>query len=433
MGLVLRTADGALLDVPPTLNSITTYVILEQERWFETEIDFLNALLGPPMTAIDIGAQYGVYALSMARRSARVFAYEPDSDARGHLAQGRILSHVVNLEVAGEVPVLDKEDAKHQWSPDFVRISANSRPEVVLAGGKRFFERHSPRVMVQLDGTNEQKQTLVGAIEAMGYRTFRALPRAPLLVPRQSGQPIDSLEQNLFAAKQDRAVKLRSRKFIADGIRDWRPNADSHVRGIDLLKRQSFLAPFASLGVSNQAYADALGGYETWRQSKNAGGLIFAFRTLSALCKASPTIPRLSTLARVAYEAGRRTESLAALRQAQLSVKSGAAVDEIFWPPHPRFDETAPDASSWTDWLVTSILEAIERTYPASGYLGPSGVNLNWLVERPWSSIEMERRRVLRMLKSGKPMPMPERLLHAATGHLNAEAWSSGAVERAAL
>ena len=432
MSLVLRTAEGVSLDVPATLNSITTYVILEQERWFETEIDFLNALLVPPMTAIDIGAEFGVYALSMARRSARVFAYEPDSEARSHLAQGRILSHVANLEIAGEVPSLDKEDTKRQWSPDFVRISAGSRPEEILAGGKRFFEKHSPLVMVQLDGTDEQKQALAGILEAIGYRTFRALPNAPLLVPRQSGQPIDALERNLFAAKPDRAAKVRSRRLMADGLRDWRPNADSHARGVDFLKRQRFVTPFAALGVSNRAYADALGGYETWRQSKNAGGLIFAFRTLNALCKASPTIPRLSTLARIAYEAGRRTDALAALRQAQQSVRSGAAVDEMFWPAHPRFDETAPDASSWTDWLVASILETIERTHPASGYFGPSGINLNWLVERPWSSIEMERRRALRMLKSGKPMAIPERLLHAASGHLNAEAWSSGAVERAA-
>ena len=40
------------------------------------------------MTAIDIGAQFGVYALPMARRSQRVSAYETDSEARGHLEAG---------------------------------------------------------------------------------------------------------------------------------------------------------------------------------------------------------------------------------------------------------------------------------------------------------------------------------------------------------
>jgi hypothetical protein len=432
MGLVLRTADGALLDVPSKLSSISTYVILEQERWFEAEIDFVTAWLEPQMTAIDIGAQLGVYALPMARRSRHVFAYETDSEARGHLAQGRILNHVANLDIVGEIPMLDGEDAKRKWSPDIVRIGADAGPAEILAGGKRFFEKQSPLVMIELGGTEEQKDELVRVMEAMGYRTYRALPRAPQLVPRQAGQPIDSLERNLFAAKPDRTGKLKSRGFIADGIRDWRPNTDSHARGVDFLTRQRFSAPFASLGVSNRTYADALGGYETWRQSKNAGGLIFAFRSLSALCKASPTIPRLSTLARIAYEAGRRTEALAALRQTQQSLKAGATVTELFWPAHPRFDDTAPDEKSWTDWLVASIVETIERTHPASGYLGPSSVNLKWLVERPWASTEMERRRVLRALKDGKSVAIPERLHHAASDHLNAEVWSSGAVERAA-
>ena len=105
---------------------------------------------------------------------------------------------------------------------------------------------------------------------------------------------------------------------------------------------------------------------------------------------------------------------------------------EVFWPTHPRFDDTAPDENSWTDWLVASLIETIERTNPASGCLGPSGVNLKWLVESPWASTEMERRRVLRALKDGKPVAVPERLHHAASDHLNAEIWSSGAVERAA-
>jgi hypothetical protein len=432
MGLTLRTADGALLDVPSRLSAAITYVILEQERWFETEIDFLNAWLSPQMTAIEIGAQFGVYALPMARRARRVFAYESKSEARGHLAQGRILNHVANLEIGGEITALDDEDTRRGWSPDFVRIGAEAHPEGLLESGKRFFDKHSPLVMFQLAGSDEHKTGLVRAIEAMGYRTYRALPLVPQLVPREPGQQVDTFERNLFAAKKDRAVKLFSRGFIARGARDWRPAADAQARGVDFLRRQRFAAPFASLGVGDRAYADALGGYEAWRASKNVAGLVFAFRTLSALCRTSPTIPRLSSLARIAYEAGRRAEALAALRKAQQNLTDGAKVEEIFWPAHPRFDEMAPDANSWTDWLVASVIETIERSQHPSGYWGPSGVNLQWLVARPWSSTEMERRRVLRALKDGKPVVLPDRLHHAAPDHLNADVWSSGAVERAA-
>ena len=431
MGLALRTADGMLLDVPARLSAPSTYVILEQERWFETEIDFVCAWLSSQMTAVDIGAQIGVYALPMARRARRVFAYESDGDARGHLAQGRIHNHVANLDIAGGIAALDEEDTRRGWSPDFVRIG-EAHHEGILEGGKRFFDKHSPLVMFQLNGSEEHKTGLVRAVEAMGYRTFRALPRAPQLVLRDSGQPVDALERNIFAAKKDRAAKLNSRGFIASGARDWRPDSDAHARGVDFLRRQRFAAPFASLGVANRAYADALGGHEVWRASKNAVGLMFAFRTLSALCKVSPTIPRLSTLARVAYEAGKRAEALAALCSAQRSLTAGATVEEMFWPAHPRFDELATDASSWTGWLVASIIETIERSQHASSYWGPSGVNLGWLTGVPWSSTEMERRRVLRALKDGKPVALPDRLTYAAADHLNAEVWASGAVERAA-
>ena len=55
------------LAVRPRLDSITTYVLLEQETWFEKELPFLMQYLQPGMTAVDIGANAGVYSLPMAR------------------------------------------------------------------------------------------------------------------------------------------------------------------------------------------------------------------------------------------------------------------------------------------------------------------------------------------------------------------------------
>jgi len=52
--------------VPAKLSAITSYVLLEQEEWFEKEIHFLRRFLKPGMTAIDIGANLGVYSLPMA-------------------------------------------------------------------------------------------------------------------------------------------------------------------------------------------------------------------------------------------------------------------------------------------------------------------------------------------------------------------------------
>lgn len=102
--LQLELRHGVTVAVPPALSSITTYVLLEQEAWFEKEIDFLLRYLEPGMTAIDIGANLGVYSLPMARLvgpSGCVFAYEPGGEARALLEQSRHANGFGNLDVLG--------------------------------------------------------------------------------------------------------------------------------------------------------------------------------------------------------------------------------------------------------------------------------------------------------------------------------------------
>jgi hypothetical protein len=93
--LELRLSDQVTLAVPGRLDSITTYVLLEQESWFEKALGFLSRWLKRGMTAIDIGANLGVYSLPMARLvgpEGRVFAYEPGSEARSLLARSRAIN-----------------------------------------------------------------------------------------------------------------------------------------------------------------------------------------------------------------------------------------------------------------------------------------------------------------------------------------------------
>ena len=66
--LTLRLNSGVSLVVPASLASITTYVLLEQEEWFEKETAFLLRWLRSGMTVIDIGANLGVYSLPLARQ-----------------------------------------------------------------------------------------------------------------------------------------------------------------------------------------------------------------------------------------------------------------------------------------------------------------------------------------------------------------------------
>src|SRR6202007_1987029 len=94
--------DDVKLAAPPDLSSITTYVLLEQEAWFEKELMFLRRWLRPGMTVIDIGANLGVYSLPLARSvgpHGLVFAYEPASDPRAMLKRSGSINRADNLHV----------------------------------------------------------------------------------------------------------------------------------------------------------------------------------------------------------------------------------------------------------------------------------------------------------------------------------------------
>src|SRR5438552_10655854 len=87
--------------VPDSINLITPYVLCEQQDWFEDEIAFLRCALQPGHKAVDVGANYGVYTLSIAKAvgpTGAVWAFEPASSTAAYLAQGiaaNRFSHVV--------------------------------------------------------------------------------------------------------------------------------------------------------------------------------------------------------------------------------------------------------------------------------------------------------------------------------------------------
>ena len=86
----LKLIDGVRVVVPDSLDLITTYVLREQEDWFEDEIKFLRCLLKKGQAVIDIGANYGTYTLSMANvvgAEGCVWAFEPATSTADLLAE----------------------------------------------------------------------------------------------------------------------------------------------------------------------------------------------------------------------------------------------------------------------------------------------------------------------------------------------------------
>lgn len=119
---ILEIVDGIRIAVPDSLNLITTYVLREQRDWFEDEIKFVRHLLEPGQHAIDIGANYGLFTLSMAQAvgpNGRIWAFEPAS------ATFEFLSKSVAINESRQV-VLDQRGLSFEEGSVELMLNENS-------------------------------------------------------------------------------------------------------------------------------------------------------------------------------------------------------------------------------------------------------------------------------------------------------------------
>ncbi len=476
--LTLRLKNGAALVVPASLGSITTFVLLEQEQWFEKEIGFLLHWLQPGMTAIDIGANLGTYAVPLARRvgpHGHVFAFEPASEPRSMLERSRSVNRADNLHViaaamsdapreghlvlgasselnslAGSGPgeavhitSLDEADRTRGWTTvDFVKIDAEGEEERILAGGKSFFQRHSPAVLFEIRVDGGINDAVSNAFPRIGYNIYRVLPGTPVLVRVEPGQQLDAFELNLMAVKPDRAAMLAAEGLLIDAVPEWKPDADARRRAMEVLQAQAFVPAFAPMfgpeADLDPDYRDGLAGYATWRSpdvplAERCGALQFACKTLQGVCGTAPSLARLSSLARATWEAGQRVMTIASTRGFAEAVMGGhMSVSEPFWPAIARYDAISPGVRR-AEWLLASAFELWERSVAHSSLFGSAQFDLGWLCAQPFVSTEMERRRVLQRALNGERIEVPERLCVAAEDHLNAEIWRAGLVPNTAV
>jgi FkbM family methyltransferase len=425
------------------------------------------------MNVIDIGANLGVYSLPMARLvgpKGQIFSYEPATETRrlltiskasngadnlhiiaAALSDGEREGHLVlaasselnTLEGSGpgervRITSLDAEEKTRNWDVvDFIKIDAEGEEERILAGAGSFFAKRSPLVMFEIKAGDKQNENLPSAFVAMGFRLYRLLAGAPVLVPVDAHERLDAYELNLFAAKPDRAAALATEGLLIEAIPEWAPDDDARAKALEFFLAQPFAPIFTQLPagavVAEPAYRDALTGYAMWRSTdlplpERYAALRFACDTLAALCEKAASLSRLSTLARITSEIGRRTVSVNALRiMADILKRGSGRITEPFWPANPRFDTIVPGANV-VEWFIVAALEQFEQTAFYSSRFGNSGVDIDWLSRQPHISAEIERRRILQRAGAGQKMEVSPRLLMPAPDHLNADIWRKGMV-----
>ena len=470
--------------VPASLHSITTYVLLEQERWFERELEFLLRWLSSGMHVVDIGAHVGVYSLPIARKigtEGRVFAFEPCATSRKHLESGRIENGLTNLEVspcamsdsekdgwlqfaeyaeanslsqsglplgAGEpvsVTTLDVQLRQGKWpSIDFVKIDAEGEEARILSGGKDFLGHHSPLVMFEIqDKAGPRNALLRGLFGSLGYDTYRLLGDASCLVPVEIDETLDSLEVNLFAAKPDRAAALEGNGFCAFASSKAELADDERDKAVDCMLSMPFARSFefSRDDILECPFREALVAYAAYRfvrlpPSRRFGALKAAYACMESQLHHNPTPPVVATFVRVALDLGRRTAARDVLRPMVTELleqghdASLGVLDQPFFPACERY-ESLPIAGRESEWFAASMIEQLELSHcHSSCYSGDPLIRLQWLSESGFDSAEMSRRLILSYARRNAGPGDLSTYLKKSHCHHNALYWSAGGLQR---
>ncbi|MCC6209177.1 MAG: FkbM family methyltransferase [Gammaproteobacteria bacterium] len=343
---------------------MTPYILKEQQDWFEDEIKFLREIVRPDTRFIDIGANYGLYSLSIANicRDGHVWSYEPGGETAGYLNESiganqfrhvtlinKALSNKVgagrlrtgdNSELNAlteaddtsrgetvELTTLDAESAQYDWREvDLVKIDAEGHELQVLEGGLRFFTDASPLVMCEIKAGAHIDLVPVNFLIAHGYQAYRVIPGLQALAPQDINAPMDGFQLNTFCCKPDRAAGLLSRNRLvmqpgssvpvpatalwADLMRGYRFGA-AHV---EEWQRRTTTRPEDGW----QEYEIALNLYAIARAPERDitvryDALNASYRKLEALLNQHATLPRLLSFARVALDFGARVNAVQAL------------------------------------------------------------------------------------------------------------------------
>lgn len=404
--ITLELVDGVRVVVPDSLGLITPYVLQEQKDWFEDEIRFLRRLIRPGQKVLDIGANCGVYTLTLAKLvgpTGCVWAFEPASSTANLLAAGIAANNFTHVElirsalssapgtaqlsinenselnelVRGAQPTgatetvscvtLDASMAKYGWKDiDLVKIDAEGEETNILRAGTRFLEAESPLIEYEIKAVANLNMDLVEHFAALGYQSYRLVPGLDLLVPFDRDAPVDGFLLNLFCCKPDRAARLAGQGFLLHANTDMSAAElpDSHMafdssdpRGwrtalvglpygamlADEWSRQ--MSSPESQSVEEPLFHYALSRDTSLRKGERFAALEASYQGFMRVCGGRPPSLRLSSLARVALDYGTRSVAVSALDGlCNMIFKQVGQVStsEPFLAPGARFDSISP-------------------------------------------------------------------------------------------
>lgn len=451
----IRTKSNVDICVWPNPNQMSAYILLEQEEWFEDEMDFVRTYVTPDMNALDIGANHGVYALNIAARApqGKVWAFEPTLAAGSmleksitrngftdrlrwihaglsdHAGSGQLATSL-NTELStlqGHIHGNSKSETIQLFTLDgfidqenitapigFVKLDVEGEEINVLHGGQQFFERQSPLVMFELKHGDRINHELIQAFQAMGYGIYRLVHGLGILTDDTDTFQDDYL-LNLFACKADRRDELRARGLLAtrQEAHDWTHLHPLTIPDWQELLQQAYAQAFSrtwckstppetyllALTASLQARDTQRGAIERLARLHEAINLLDHLNTNTGdeNLAVAVALTRLSLL----HWSGERVKAVVLSRELISAVSHGAEPTWPFVVPLEDFAHTPPAATP-TQWLLACLTEFMQRRHSFSSYFVGESIATSQLINQPDQPLSAFRRALLVALRSGE-------------------------------
>ena len=223
--------------------------------WEPEVLDLLSRIVKPGYVVYDVGANYGLHSLLMARcvgPTGKVFAFEPMPDICAAAAKNRNLNGFAQIELVPEaisnvkgitefvighhegaghlstagrgnaeetergrrvsvmVTTIDDFIAEGKPEPDLLKIDIEGAESAALQGAKKTLTTKRPKLMIELH-TPEQDRLVGSQLLAAGYCAFRVEEHGlPAVKNMNNGHPDpDGMRGYILAVHADQLVNGR--------------------------------------------------------------------------------------------------------------------------------------------------------------------------------------------------------------------------------
>lgn len=247
--LKIEIKGGVTICTPADIKMMTPYVLLEKKDWFENEIRFIRGYLQEGMNMIDVGAGFGVYALTAAKivgEEGNVFAFEPAEVAKNHLEMGRLENDLNNMEVIGKA--ISDKSGKEAWKTsdlpesskldnageievsavtldswwhfegkpeiNLIKVDINGHELEALRGAAQLLRNENPLLLLNI--SEKRSYEFASVLSQLEYKLYEYIPGPGILAEHDPNAETDPYLQNVIAVHQSQLEELKHSDWLHD-------------------------------------------------------------------------------------------------------------------------------------------------------------------------------------------------------------------------